>query len=162
MKPNLLGGQNSKRSLVYLSSPSVLMASRRGVPFRLYVAAEDKVIGVVLTQETEDKEYVITYISRRLIDAGTRSMRGQIIADFIVEHRINDEHDLEVGHITCTPWKLYFDGLVWDNGKRYSAVLISPGGAIFELSNRLKRIASIIKLSMKPFYLASNFCNLWA
>jgi len=26
----------------------------------------------VLTQETEDKEYVITYISRRLIDAETR------------------------------------------------------------------------------------------
>ena len=64
-------GQNSKRSLVYLSSPSVLMASRRGVPFRLYVAAEDKIIVAVLTQETEDKEYVITYISRRLIDAET-------------------------------------------------------------------------------------------
>ena len=60
-----------------------------------------------------------------------KSMRGQIVADFIVEHRINDEHDLEVGYITCTPWKLYFDGLVWDNGKRYSVVLISPSGAIF-------------------------------
>ena len=66
------GGQNSKTSLIYLSSPSVLMASRRGVPFRLYVAAEDKIIVAVLTQETEDKEYVITYISRRLIDAETR------------------------------------------------------------------------------------------
>ena len=65
-------GQNSKRSLVYLSSPSVLMASRRGVPFRLYVAAEDKVIGAVLTQETERKEYIITYLSQRLIDAETR------------------------------------------------------------------------------------------
>ena len=58
MKPNLLGGQNSKRSLVYLSSPSVLMASRRGVSFRLYVAVEDKVIGAVLTQEI-DKENII-------------------------------------------------------------------------------------------------------
>jgi len=36
------------------------------------VAAEDKVIGVVLTQETKGKEYIITYISRRLIDAETR------------------------------------------------------------------------------------------
>jgi len=36
------------------------------------VAAEDKVIVAVLTQEIEDKEYVITYISRRLIDAETR------------------------------------------------------------------------------------------
>ena len=24
-----------------------------------------------------------------------RSMKGQIVADFIIEHRINDEHDLE-------------------------------------------------------------------
>ena len=31
---------------------------------------------------------------------------GQIVADFIVEYRINDEHDLEVGYATCTPWKL--------------------------------------------------------
>jgi len=64
MKPNLLGGQNSKRSLVYLSSPPVLKAPKRRVPFRLYVAAKDKIIVAVLTQETKDKEYVITYISR--------------------------------------------------------------------------------------------------
>ena len=33
----------------YLSSPPVLKAPRRGVPFRLYAAAEDRVIGAVLT-----------------------------------------------------------------------------------------------------------------
>ena len=33
---------------------------------------EDKVIGAVLTQETEGKEYVGTYIGRRLIDAEIR------------------------------------------------------------------------------------------
>ena len=32
-----------------------------------------------------------------------KSMKGQIVADFIVEHRINDEHDLEIDYITCTP-----------------------------------------------------------
>ena len=31
------------------------------------------------------------------------SMRGQIIADFIVEHQINDKHALKVGYVTCTP-----------------------------------------------------------
>ena len=112
-----------------------------------------------MTQETEGKEYIITYLSRRLIDAETRytfieklclslyyaciklrhyllsitcivvcqtdvikhmlqkpilsgrigkwayvlveydlaceplkSMRGQIVADFIIEHQINDKH----------------------------------------------------------------------
>ena len=49
---------------IYLSSPPVLKAPRRGVLFRLYVAAEDKVIGAVLTQKTEGKEYIIAYLSR--------------------------------------------------------------------------------------------------
>ena len=49
----------------------MLKAPRSGVPFKLYVDAEDKVIGAVLTQETEE-EYIITYLSRRLIDAETR------------------------------------------------------------------------------------------
>ena len=48
----------------YLPSPPVLKIPRRGVPFRFYVAVEDEVIGAVLTQETEDKGYVITYICR--------------------------------------------------------------------------------------------------
>ena len=56
---------------ICLSSPPVLKAPRTGIPFRLYVAAEDKVIGAVLTQETEGKEYIITYLSRQLIDAET-------------------------------------------------------------------------------------------
>ena len=32
-----------------------------------------------------------------------KSVKGQIVADFIVGHRISDEHDLEVGYVTCTP-----------------------------------------------------------
>jgi hypothetical protein len=146
----------------YLSLAPVLKAPQVGVPFRLYIAAEDKVIGVVLTQETGGKEQVVTYLSRRLVDAETRytfieklclclfyactkcrcyllssrctvfgqadvikymlhnpimsgrigkwayalieydlayeplkSMRGQVVADFIVEHRTNDTHKLD-------------------------------------------------------------------
>ena len=67
-----------------------------------------------------------------------RSLRGQIIADFIVENQINDKHDLEVGYVTCTPWKLYFDRSVCDDGQRIGALLISPSGGIFEFSNRSK------------------------
>jgi hypothetical protein len=55
-----------------LSSAPVLKAPKIGVPFRLYIAAEDKVIGVVLTQETGRKEHVVTYVSQRLVDAETR------------------------------------------------------------------------------------------
>jgi hypothetical protein len=50
----------------------ILKAPRAGVPFRLYIAAKDKVIGVVLTQYTEGKEHVVTYLSQRLVEAETR------------------------------------------------------------------------------------------
>ena len=56
----------------YLSTPLVLRAPRRGVHFKLYIAAEEKVIRVVLTQEDEGKEYVIAYLGRRLLDPETR------------------------------------------------------------------------------------------
>ena len=74
MKPNLLGPEQQEafeKIKVYLSSTHVLKAFRRGVPFRIYVAAEDKVIGAVLTQETKGKEHVVTCINRRLIHAET-------------------------------------------------------------------------------------------
>ena len=76
-------------------------------------------------------EYDLAYESLRVV-------RGQIVADFIVEHRINDEHDLEVGYVICTPWKLFFDGSVCDDGQGIGAVLISSNGIIFEFSNRLE------------------------
>jgi hypothetical protein len=56
----------------YLSSPPVMKAHMFGIPFQLYIAAEDVMIGVVLTQVMEGKEHIITYLSRRLIDAETR------------------------------------------------------------------------------------------
>ena len=73
-------------------------------------------------------EYDLAYESLRAI-------KGQIIADFIVEHWINDAHNLEVGYVTCTPWKLFFDGSACDDGQGIGAVLISPSGTIFEFSN---------------------------
>ena len=63
----------------YLSSPPVLKAPRRGVPFRLYVAAEDKIIGAILTQETEGKEYIIIYLHHRF----SRRLREVLLLDFM-------------------------------------------------------------------------------
>ena len=56
----------------YLTSPPVLRAPKSGVPFKLYVAAERDVIGGVLTQMAEGKEYIVAHESRRLLDAETR------------------------------------------------------------------------------------------
>jgi hypothetical protein len=57
---------------IYLTSPLVVQAPKSGVPFQLYIATEQSVIGAVLTQETDGKEYIVAYESRRLLDAETR------------------------------------------------------------------------------------------
>ena len=173
------------------------------MPFRLYIAAQDTVIGAVLTQEDDGKEYIIAYLSRRLLDTKTRyvfieklclslyyactkfrhyllsstcvvacqadvikymlqrpilsgrigkwayalieydlvyeslhAMRGQVIADFIVDHRIKDEQD--VGYVSVCPWKLYFDGSVCRDGQGIGNVLISPNNVVYETSIRLE------------------------
>jgi hypothetical protein len=52
--------ENIKR---HLSSLSVMKAPIPEILFRLYITAEDVVIGVVLTQVIEGKEHIITYLS---------------------------------------------------------------------------------------------------
>jgi hypothetical protein len=73
MKPSSLGGQISNTPLKrYLSSLPVIKAPMAGIPFWLYIAAEDVMIRAILMQLTEIKEHIITYLSRCLIDAKTR------------------------------------------------------------------------------------------
>ena len=66
MKPNLLGGAKLQEAFekikYYLSSPPVLKAPRRGVPFKLYIAAEDKVVGAILTRDR--RKGVCCYLHR--------------------------------------------------------------------------------------------------
>jgi hypothetical protein len=47
----------------YLSLPPVMKAPMAGIPSRLYIATQDAMIGVVLTQLTKGKEHIITYLS---------------------------------------------------------------------------------------------------
>jgi hypothetical protein len=167
----------------YLSSPPVMKAPMAGIPFRLYIAAKDAVIGVVLTQVTEGKEHIITYLSWRLIDVETRYsfieklclslfyacsklrqyllsstcivvcqadvirhmlqqpilsgrirkwtyalieynlaykplkyMKGQVVADFIVGHSIDQNDDESCNLVSIHSWKLFFDGSTCRNG----------------------------------------------
>jgi hypothetical protein len=67
-----------------------------------------------------------------------KSMKGQVVADFIVEHRINDTHKLDISHLTFTTWTLYFDGSVCNEGQGFDIVLVSPSNVSFDFSSRLK------------------------
>jgi hypothetical protein len=53
----------------YLTRPPVLQAPKIRRAFMLYVAASERVLGVVLTQDAIGKEGVIAYLSRRVLDA---------------------------------------------------------------------------------------------
>jgi hypothetical protein len=53
-------------------SPPVLRASKVGNPFKIYVAAQERVIGAVLLHEEDGKEFLVAYMSRRLLDAETQ------------------------------------------------------------------------------------------
>ena len=90
-----------------------------------------------------------------------KSMRGQIVANFIVEHQINDERDLEVSYFTCTPWKLYFDRSVWDDGRGIGVVLISPNGVVLEFSNRLEEYCTNNQVEYEALLFDLEFCNPW-
>jgi hypothetical protein len=179
-----------------------MKAPKSSFPSRLYIVAEDKVIEVVLTQESEGKEHAITYICWRLVDIETRysfieklclclfyactkliyyllsnsctifcesdvikhmlqnpiisgrigkwayelieydlayeyltSTKGHVIANFIVEHPIDDTPELDIPYLTITPWPLYFDGSVCNEGQGIGIVLVSPTNGTFEFSS---------------------------
>jgi hypothetical protein len=211
-----------------LTSPPVLQAPKSGIPFKLYVAAEKDVIGGFLTQETEGKEYIVAYESRRLLDVETRytfieklclslyhtctklrhyllpstctvayqtniikymlhkpilsgrvgkwayalveydlnceplsSMKGQIVADFIVGHRVDKQLDLNVGYVSFTPWKLHFDGSVCKEVVVLELSLFRQVGLFFRLLTDWIMIVLTTKPNMRLFYLDWRFCMTW-
>ena len=56
----------------YMKAPPVLVPPQLTKPFKLYVAADNLTIGSALMQEFEEKERVVAYISRKLLDPETR------------------------------------------------------------------------------------------
>nr|AAQ56320.1 putative polyprotein [Oryza sativa Japonica Group] len=66
-----------------------------------------------------------------------KAIKGQAIANFIVEHR-----DDLVGSVEIMPWTLFFDGSVCTHGCGIGLVIISPRGACFEFSYTIKPYAT--------------------
>jgi hypothetical protein len=186
----------------YLVSPSVLRALKDGNPFKMYIVAQEWVIGAVLLQQ-DGKEFPVAYVSRRLLDAATRyvfmetlclslyyacskfghcifssscivacqynviknmllkpilsgrigkrayalveydltylplrSIKGQVVADFKVDHAVDVDHSVDF--VQLKPWGLYFDGSVCSKGQGVGCVIISHSGVYIDLSIRLE------------------------
>jgi ribonuclease HI len=58
-----------------------------------------------------------------------KAIKGQIIADFITEHR-----DPSIDFLEITPWALFFDGSSCGKGGGVGILLISPRGEMFEFA----------------------------
>jgi ribonuclease HI len=67
-----------------------------------------------------------------------KSMKGQVVADFIVGHSIDQNNDESCNLVSIHPWKLFFDGSACREGQGVGVVLVSPRGAVFEQSVRLE------------------------
>jgi hypothetical protein len=67
-----------------------------------------------------------------------KSLKGQVVVDFIVEHSINQNCDESCNLVSIHSWKLFFDGSTCREGQGVGVVLISPRGAIFEQSVHLQ------------------------
>nr|ABF96295.1 retrotransposon protein, putative, unclassified [Oryza sativa Japonica Group] len=62
-----------------------------------------------------------------------KTIKGQAIADFIMDHR-----DDSIGSVDIVPWTLFFDGSVCTHGCGIGLVIISPRGASFEFAYTIK------------------------
>jgi ribonuclease HI len=58
-----------------------------------------------------------------------KAIKGQIIADFITEHR-----DPSIDLLEITPWALFFDVSSCGKGGRVGILLIAPKGEMFEFA----------------------------
>jgi hypothetical protein len=61
-----------------------------------------------------------------------RSMKGQVVAGFIVDHVIDVGHSVDC--VQLKPWGLYFDGSVCSKGQGAGCVVVSPSGVYIDLS----------------------------
>jgi hypothetical protein len=67
-----------------------------------------------------------------------KSIKGQVVADFIVGHNIDQNNDKSRNLVSIRLWKFFFDGSACREGQGVGVVLVSPRGAIFEQSIRLE------------------------
>ncbi|KAL1353230.1 hypothetical protein AAHE18_06G223400 [Arachis hypogaea] len=67
-----------------------------------------------------------------------RAIKGQVLADFLVDHPCIDIDESLLSFIGLVPWKLYFDGSCHKGGVGIGILIISPSGEpskfLFELN----------------------------
>jgi ribonuclease HI len=91
-----------------------------------------------LIQNGRIRKWAYALIEYDLTYEPLKSMKCQVVADFIIGHSIDQNRDESCNLVSFSPWKLFFDGLTCRKGQGVGVVLISPGRAAFETSAPLE------------------------
>jgi hypothetical protein len=63
------------------------------------------------------RKWIYTLIEYDLTDEPLKSMKGQVVADFIIGHSIDQNDDESCNLVSIHLWKLFFDGLTCREGQ---------------------------------------------
>jgi ribonuclease HI len=84
-------------------------------------------------------KWACALIEYDLVFESLKAIKGQVVADFIVEHQVDIEYgdieSLDMTFISYTSWKLYFDGSTCGSSQGIGIAIISPNGDNFEASS---------------------------
>jgi hypothetical protein len=59
-------------------------------------------------------KWAYALVAYDLVYEPLRSMKGQVVADFIVDHTVDMDHSVDF--VQLKPWGLYFHGSVYSKG----------------------------------------------
>jgi hypothetical protein len=84
------------------------------------------------------RKWAYALIEYDLAYESLKSIKDQVVVDFIVGHSIDQNIDESCNLVSNHPWKLFFDGSACREDQGVGVILISPRGAVFETSARLE------------------------
>jgi ribonuclease HI len=111
----------------YILSSSCIVASQ-------YDVIEHMLLKPILSGRIGRWAYVL--VEYDLAYEPLRLMKGQVVADFIVDHAIDVGHSVDC--VQLKSWGLYFDGSVCSKGQGAGCVVVSPSGVYIDLSIKLE------------------------
>jgi hypothetical protein len=162
----------------YMKEPPVLVPPQLKKPFKLYVAADTQTIGSALIQEFEEKERVVAYLSRKLLDPETRYSAAEklclcvyysitkfrhyllnaecvVYSKFdVIKHMISIQiWNGRIGKwiLALSEFELKFESAKAIKGGGVGILLISPRGEMFEFVSLFSLLSQTIKLSTRRY-----------
>ncbi|XP_050897537.1 uncharacterized protein LOC127104395 [Lathyrus oleraceus] len=127
----------------YLTNPPILAPPCGKKPMRLYISASDTTIDFDVIKYMLSKPIMHSRIGKwalalteySLTFMPLREMKGQIVSDFIVDHAVVENPQLQV---ELKPWRLFCDGSMHKDGSGVGIMLVSPDGIQTKLKYRIE------------------------